>query len=99
MTNYEQNEKIDVSKSFIFRIYNMFYLRAASKSIHRLKEAVFFFHAVVLAGTLQSTDFKSIYSNQFKRYEYIQGIWEMQKFMKNTMTKTFLARAHFRARG
>ena len=36
MTNYEQNEKIDVSKSFIFRIYNMFYLRAASKSIHRL---------------------------------------------------------------
>jgi len=32
----------------------------------------FLFHAVVLAGTLQSTDFKSIYSNQFKRYEYIQ---------------------------
>ena len=36
MTNYEQNEKIDVSKSFISRIHNMFYLRAASKSIHRL---------------------------------------------------------------
>ena len=37
MTNYEQNEKIDVWKSFIFRIHNMFYLRAASKSIHLLK--------------------------------------------------------------
>ena len=37
MTNYEQNEKIDVSKSFIFRKYNVFYLRAVSKSIHRLK--------------------------------------------------------------
>ena len=37
MTNSGQNEKIDVSKSFIFRIYNMLYLRAASKSIHRLK--------------------------------------------------------------
>eukprot|EP00493_Phyllostaurus_siculus_P017276 UN17541 len=29
-----------------------------------------FFHAVVLAGTPPSIDFKSIYSNQFKRYEY-----------------------------
>ena len=37
-------------------------------------------------------------SNQFKRYEYIQGIWEMQNFMKNTMVKKILARAHFRAR-
>ena len=37
MTNSGQNEKIDVSKSFIFRIYNMLYLRAASKSIHRLR--------------------------------------------------------------
>ena len=36
MTNSGQNEKIDVSKAFIFRIYNMFYLRAASKSIRRL---------------------------------------------------------------
>ena len=36
MTNSGQNDKIDVSKSFIFRIYNMFYLRAASKSIHWL---------------------------------------------------------------
>ena len=53
----------------------------------------FLFHAVVLAGTLQSTDFKSIYSNQFKRYEYIQDIWEMQNCMKNTMTKKFWARA------
>ena len=54
-----------------------------------LKGRGFLFHAVVLAGTLQSTDFKSIYSNQFKRYEYIQGIWEMQNYMKNTMTKNF----------
>ena len=37
MKNHGQNEKIDVSKSFVFRIYNMFYLRAASKSIRRLK--------------------------------------------------------------
>ena len=36
MTNSGQNEKIDVSKAFIFRIDNMFYLRAASKSIRRL---------------------------------------------------------------
>ena len=56
------------------------------------------FHAVVLASAPPSTNFKSIYSNQFKRYEYIQGIWEMQNFMKNTMVKKFLARAHFRAR-
>merc|ERR1711951_148044 len=54
-----------------------------------IKGRGFLFHAVVLAGTLQSTDFKSIYSNQFKRYEYIQGIWEMQNYMKNTMTKNF----------
>ena len=38
MTNSGQNEKIDVSKAFIFRIYNMFYLRAASKSIRWLKD-------------------------------------------------------------
>ena len=44
------------------------------------------------------TNFKCVYSNQFKRFEYIQGIWEMQNFMKNTMTKKFLARAHYRAR-
>ena len=56
------------------------------------------FHAVVLASAPPSTNFKSIYSNQFKRYEYIQGIWEMQNFMKNTMVKKFLSRAHFRAR-
>ena len=56
------------------------------------------FHEVVLASAPPSTNFKSIYSNQFKRYEYIQGIWEMQNFMKNTMVKKFLARAHFRAR-
>ena len=37
MTNSGQNEKINVSKAFIFRIDNMFYLRAASKSIRRLK--------------------------------------------------------------
>ena len=61
--------------------------------IHFFKYAIgfkgswFFFHAVVLAGTPPSTDFKSIYSNQFKRYEYIQDIWEMQNFMKNTMIK------------
>ena len=36
MTNYGQNEKFDVSKAFTFRIYNVFYLRAASKSIRRL---------------------------------------------------------------
>ena len=36
MTNYEQNEKIDVSKSFIFRIYNMFYLLKGSEQIHPL---------------------------------------------------------------
>ena len=42
MTNSGQNEKIDVSKAFIFRIYNMFYLRAASKSIRRLR--IFFYH-------------------------------------------------------
>ena len=65
--------------------------------IVNLKEECFF-HAVVLTGTPPSTDFKSIYSNQFKRYEYIQDIWEMQNFMNNTMTKIFLARAHFRAR-
>ena len=53
------------------------------------KGSVSFFHAVVLAGTPPSTDFKSIYSNQFKRYEYIQDIWEMQNFMKNTMIKFF----------
>ena len=53
---------------------------------------------VVLASAPPSTNFKSIYSNQFKRYEYIQCIWEMQNFMKNTMVKKFLARAHFRAR-
>merc|ERR1711951_329069 len=62
-----------------------------------IKGRGFLFHAVVLAGTLQSTDFKSIYSNYFKRYEYIQGIWEMQNFMTNTMTKKF-SRAHFRTR-
>ena len=56
------------------------------------------FTAVVLASAPPRTNFKSIYSNQFKRYEYIQGIWEMQNFMKNTMVKKFLARAHFRAR-
>ena len=38
MTNYGQNEKFDVSKAFTFRIYNVFYLRAASKSIRRLKK-------------------------------------------------------------
>ena len=27
MTNSGQNEKIDVSKAFVFRIYNMFYLK------------------------------------------------------------------------
>ena len=43
-------------------------------------------------------NFKCVYSNQFKRFEYIQGISEMQNLMKNTMTKTFLARAHYRAR-
>ena len=42
MTNYGQNEKIYVSKRFIFRIYDMFYLREASKSIHRLKWAAFY---------------------------------------------------------
>ena len=47
------------------------------------------FTAVVLASAPPSTNFKSIYSNQFKRYEYIQGIWEMQNFMKNTMEKIF----------
>ena len=56
------------------------------------------FTAMVLASAPPSTNFKSIYSNQFKRYEYIQGIWEMQNFMNNTMVKNFLARAHFRAR-
>ena len=53
---------------------------------------------MVLASAPPSTNFKSIYSNQFKRYEYIQGIWEMQNFMKNTMVKNVLARGHFRAR-
>ena len=48
------------------------------------------FHVVVLASAPPSTNFKSIYSNQFKRYEYIQGIWEMQNFMKNTMEKALL---------
>ena len=38
MKNSGQNEKIDVSTAFIFRIYNMFYLRAASKSIRRLSQ-------------------------------------------------------------
>ena len=47
MTNSGQNEKIDVSKSFIFRIYNMLYLRAESKSIHRLKEKYLFVHLFV----------------------------------------------------
>ena len=41
MTNSGQNEKIDVSKAFIFRIYNMFYLRTASKSIRRLNLTLF----------------------------------------------------------
>ena len=56
------------------------------------------FHEVVLASAPPTTNFKSIYSNQFKRYEYIQGIWEMQDFMKNTMVKKFGARALPRAR-
>ena len=43
-------------------------------------------------------NFKCVYSNQFKRFKNIQGISEMQNSMKNTMTKLFLARAHFRAR-
>ena len=44
-------------------------------------------------------NFKCVYSNQFKRFEYIQGIWEMQKFMKNTMRKkSFGAHALSRAR-
>ena len=64
----------------------------------KLKENGVLFHAVVLGGTLPSTDFKSIYNNQFKRYEYIQGIFEMQNLIKNTMTKQYLACAHFRAR-
>ena len=47
------------------------------------------FTEVVLASATPSTNFKSIYSNQFKRYEDIQGIWEMQNYMKNTMAKKF----------
>ena len=43
MTNSGQNENIDVSKAFIFRIYNMFYLKAASKFIRRLKKTLQFF--------------------------------------------------------
>ena len=51
MTNCGQNEKIDVSKSFIFRIYNMLYLRAASKSIHRLKHENMFFQGLLRCST------------------------------------------------
>ena len=34
-------------------------------------------------------NFKCVCSNQIKKYEYIQDIWEMQNFMQNTMTKNF----------
>ena len=40
MINSGQNEKIYVWKAFIFRIYNMFYLRTASKSIRRLVKII-----------------------------------------------------------
>ena len=43
-------------------------------------------------------NFKVIFNNQYKRYEYIEGIWKMQNFLKNRLVKKFLARAHFRAR-
>eukprot|EP00493_Phyllostaurus_siculus_P010293 UN10434 len=33
--------------------------------------------------------FKSIYSNRFKRYEYIPVIWETQHYIKNMMTQNF----------
>ena len=41
-------------------------------------------------------NFKCVYSNQFKKYECIQGIWEIKNFMKNTMVKFVLARAEVR---
>eukprot|EP00493_Phyllostaurus_siculus_P024684 UN25025 len=67
----------------------MQFFSSVSYGAHGFKGRRFLLHVVVLAGTFQSTDFKSIYSNQFKRYECVQGIWEMQNSMKNTMTKNF----------
>ena len=62
-----------------------------------LKEA-FFFHGNVPFWYQKGTSFKVIYSNQFKRYRYVQGIWVVANSMENMMVKKFRARAHFRAR-
>ncbi len=66
-----------------------------SKSV---KGGHFLFHAVVAFWYQKRTDFKVIYSTQFKRYGYIEGIWVVQNFMENRLVKKFLARAHFHAR-
>ena len=77
MTNYEQNEKIDVSKSFIFRVYDMFYQKVASKSIHWLRVWSFPYLIVIFSKITSRKSVENDFLNNIL-VAFFSQIWHLR---------------------